>query len=424
MHLWILDTSRRSWTVFAVVMLLLLLAMAGLWRQQFRQDLDKVDKDTHHEVNLLASITAEMLRRGQYQNVDEMLNSWGNSDILNESISVTARNGAVIGSYKRNNLAGHAIEISLPIDYSYSSQATLTLRHDLVDVYNQGRSFATQLTFTYTILGLLLGALMSQARSLQREANMLRKQSLQLNAANEKLHEKNVELERYNQMVSHDLKSPLVTIKTFLGYLKEDMVQGDAARIEKDMGYMSKAADKMGQLLDELMEISSIGRKVSMPVRLNFREVVQEALVINAGAIAQHGVAVTVDDADITMLGERLLLVQVWQNLIDNAVKFMGSQPKPQIRIGVEKGNDTMRFYMCDNGMGIDKRYHDKIFGMFEKLDSQAQGTGLGLALVKRIVQLYRGEIYVESGGIGHGACFRFTLPEALKNGTSGGTSA
>lgn len=238
--------------------------------------------------------------------------------------------------------------------------------------------------------------------------------------AMEKMQEKNAELERYAHMVSHDLKSPLVTIKTFLGYLKEDMAKGDQVRIEKDMDFMAKAADKMGQLLDELLEMSRIGRIVSMPVHITWRDAVQEALNINAGTIAQRGVAVTVDGADISLFGERPRLVQIWQNLIDNAVKFLGDQPAPQIRIGVEQGERSTVFYVCDNGIGVDTRYHDKIFGMFEKLDVKVPGSGLGLALVKRIVQLYRGEISITSQGVGHGACFRFTLPEALKNGKTG----
>lgn len=183
---------------------------------------------------------------------------------------------------------------------------------------------------------------------------------------------------------------------------------------------MSKAADKMGQLLDELLEMSRIGRIVSMPVHVAWRDVVEEALTINAGAIAQHGVRVTVEEADIMLFGERARLVQIWQNLIDNAVKFMGDQPQPQIRIGVEIDESATNFFVCDNGIGVDTRYHDKIFGMFEKLNSHTPGSGLGLALVQRIVQLYRGEISIESEGAGHGACFHFTLPEALKKGKSG----
>lgn len=232
----------------------------------------------------------------------------------------------------------------------------------------------------------------------------------------EKLQEKNIEIERYTHMVSHDLKSPLVTIKTFMGYLQQDMAKGDLVRVEKDIDFVTKAADKMGQLLDELLEMSRIGRVVFMLLHATFHEVVKEAIHINAGAIAQRGVTVKIEGEDVKLFGDRARLVQVWQNLIDNAVKFMGDQPKPHILIGVQRYGSQLVFYVSDNGIGVEHLYHDKIFGMFEKLDAAMPGSGIGLALVKRIVQLHHGEIHIESRGTGQGSSFRFTLPDALKS--------
>ena len=112
--------------------------------------------------------------------------------------------------------------------------------------------------------------------------------------------------------------------------------------------------------------------------------------------------------------------MEIWQNLLENAVKFMGDQPSPRIEIGAEPhGRDTV-FFVRDNGIGIDPRHQAKVFGLFEKLDPNHEGTGLGLALVKRIVELYKGTIWLESQGLGQGACFRFTLPEAVKNPSDG----
>jgi signal transduction histidine kinase len=106
--------------------------------------------------------------------------------------------------------------------------------------------------------------------------------------------------------------------------------------------------------------------------------------------------------------------VEIWQNLLENAIKFMGEQPAPAVRIGFQQqGGDTV-FFVCDNGIGIDPRYHQKIFSIFEKLDVGTEGTGIGLALAKRIVELYQGKIWVESAGAGLGSCFRFTLPGAF----------
>ena len=112
----------------------------------------------------------------------------------------------------------------------------------------------------------------------------------------------------------------------------------------------------------------------------------------------------------VVLRGDRPRLVEVFQNLVDNAVKFMGDQQAPRVEIGVEHAGDETVIFVRDNGIGIDPRHQQKIFDPFEKLDPGAQGTGLGLALVKRIVEVHGGRIWVESAGAGRGATFRFTL--------------
>lgn len=233
----------------------------------------------------------------------------------------------------------------------------------------------------------------------------------------QQLEEKNAELERFNYTVSHDLKSPLVTIKSFLGYLEQDIKQQDAERITKDIGYMQTAASKMEQLLNELLELSRVGRLVNAPVQVTFQDLVDEALALVAGRLAEMGVEVRVHEHSLTLFGDRARLVEIWQNLLENAAKFMGDQTLPIIDIGVEASSPDTIFYIRDNGMGIDPKYQQKVFGLFEKLDAKGAGTGLGLALVKRIVELYEGRIWLESQGAGTGACVRFTLPKALKKG-------
>jgi len=103
-------------------------------------------------------------------------------------------------------------------------------------------------------------------------------------------------------------------------------------------------------------------------------------------------------------------LLEVFQNLLDNAVKFLGDQPSPRIEIGVEEAKGEMLLFVRDNGSGIDPRHQTKLFGLFEKLHPGTPGSGIGLALVKRIVEVHGGRIWAESSGPGQGATFRFTL--------------
>ena len=226
--------------------------------------------------------------------------------------------------------------------------------------------------------------------------------------------EKSSELERFTYTVSHDLKSPLVTVKTFLGYLEQDLAGSDKERVKQDVTYMHTAADKMGQLLDELLNLARVGRKMNPAERVTFKELAQEAVRLVAGRISTGGAEVQVADAAVVLQGDRPRLTEIWQNLVENACKFMGNQPKPRVEIGVEQRGSEMVFFVRDNGAGIEPRYQARVFGLFEKLDPKGEGTGMGLALVKRIVEIYKGRIWVESPGLGQGANFLFTLPAAV----------
>lgn len=249
---------------------------------------------------------------------------------------------------------------------------------------------------------------------LNQRTALLEQHTIELENAKEKLRFKNSELERFIYTISHDLKSPLITISTFLDHLQTDLQSGDEACIKEDFTYIQSAVDKMGNLLGELQEFSQIGSMTVKPVKTSLSDIMQEALQQVAGQIRQNGVIVKTCKNKLQLYGDRNRLVAIWQNLLENAVKYMGAQPQPQIMLGVKtKGTETV-FFVCDNGIGIEKTNHETIFGLFSKLDTGIEGSGLGLALIKRIVETCGGRIWVESAGTGHGSCFHFTLPAAL----------
>lgn len=234
--------------------------------------------------------------------------------------------------------------------------------------------------------------------------------------AEKELQQKNADLERFTHMVSHDLKSPLITISTFLEFLRVDIREANTDRVEQDFSLIAKAADKMQQLLLELEHISRLNRTSGQSEAVQWHDVVSEALNITAGSIAQRGVHTRVDHTDLTLWGDRPRFVRIWQNLIDNAVKFMDAQVAPQIHIGVELSGNQPVFFVSDNGKGIELSDQMKIFELFEKIDERSPGTGLGLAMIKKLVEQHHGDITVTSAGIGHGVTFRFTLPDAIAN--------
>jgi signal transduction histidine kinase len=228
---------------------------------------------------------------------------------------------------------------------------------------------------------------------------------------NKELGEQNAELERFAYTVSHDLKSPLVTIRGFLGYLKQDAESGDMIRFDKDMRRIENAVDKMQALLNDLLELSRVGRIINTPEHIPFGQIVAEAVELLNGPLEKNNVRMIVQRDLPEITGDHARLVEVMQNLIDNATKFMGSQLRPTIEVGTE-GSDTdgkTIFFVRDNGIGIDPQYHERIFGLFNRLDPSMNGTGIGLALVKRIIEIHHGRIWVKSKP-GEGTTFYFTL--------------
>jgi PAS domain S-box-containing protein len=229
----------------------------------------------------------------------------------------------------------------------------------------------------------------------------------------QELESKNQELERFTYTVSHDLKSPLFTIRGFLGYLEQDALSSNHERLTADIQRISEATDRMHRLLNDLLELSRIGRMKNESTTIRFEEIIGEAAGLVEGRLRERGVTLQIEENLPAVYGDRPRLVEVLQNLLDNAAKFMGEQPKPRIIIGWVRDatqQEWSTFFVRDNGIGIAAEHFERIFGLFNKLDPHSDGTGIGLALIKRIVEVHRGRIWVESEA-GQGTTFFFTLP-------------
>ncbi|MBU1612205.1 MAG: PAS domain S-box protein [Proteobacteria bacterium] len=225
------------------------------------------------------------------------------------------------------------------------------------------------------------------------------------------LEDKNAELERFTYTVSHDLKSPIITIKGFLGMLERDMDAHDQERIKSDINRIHQAADKMQLLLDELLELSRVGRLVNQPEDIDLKQLTLDVVELVSGRLEKKNIAVNIQDDLPVIRGDRPRIQEVFLNIVDNAAKFIGDQDNPTITIGVRQEGDDQVFFVSDNGIGIKKEHFGKVFSLFDQLDPKKEGTGIGLALVQRIVEVHGGTIWVESDGPGTGTTFCFTLP-------------
>jgi signal transduction histidine kinase len=249
------------------------------------------------------------------------------------------------------------------------------------------------------------------ARALNRMAGDLRTHEETLRAERADLAAKNAELERFTYTVSHDLKSPLVTIRGFAGLAATDLAAGNSARVRQDLGRIVAAADKMHRLLDDLLELSRVGRVVHPPEDVQLGELAHEAVELVKGRIESRGVAVDIAPGLPVVRADRRRLLEVLQNLVENAVKFAGERPDPRVEIAARQDGGETVVFVRDNGRGIEPRFLERVFDLFEKLDPVAEGTGVGLALVRRIVEAHGGRAWAESEGPGRGATFCFTLP-------------
>jgi len=225
------------------------------------------------------------------------------------------------------------------------------------------------------------------------------------------IQQQNVELEQFNYTVSHDLKSPLVTIKGFIGLLEKDIAEGDAAKISHDIQKISVAADSMARLLEELLELSRVGRVVNPPEHISLTKLCENVADAMPVAIREHAAEIIIDSDMPEIYGDKLRLSEVMQNLFENALKFSRPDSNPKIEVSASRQQESVLVRVKDSGIGIDPDYHERIFGLFERLDTAIPGTGIGLAITKKIVEVHGGQIWVDLPDDGKGCCFCFTVP-------------
>jgi PAS domain S-box-containing protein len=224
------------------------------------------------------------------------------------------------------------------------------------------------------------------------------------------LEAKNAEMERFTYTVSHDLRSPLVTIQGFLGFLKEDVKDRDEEKIDVDIEMMATAVEKMDYLLRDTLRLSRIGRVANPPEDISFGEIVRDAMDSITEMARSRGVEISAAEGWPAVHVDRLRIAEVLVNLFENSIKYMGDQPDPRIDVGWRKDGGEVVFFVRDNGIGIDPNQQNKVFELFYKADPESEGAGAGLAIVKRIIEVHGGRVWIESED-GEGCTLCFTLP-------------
>lgn len=227
----------------------------------------------------------------------------------------------------------------------------------------------------------------------------------------QKLKHQNEQLNDYAHLVSHDLKSSLRNLSALLAWVKEDCSEKIGEESVQNLNLMEAKIEKMDQFLEDIINYSEIGATSLKTTTIDLNKKITK--IIESIHIPQNISIVVKGDLPV-LKGDARRLRQVFQNLISNAVNF-NDKEKGLVEVGVEEVEDFYTFSIKDNGQGIPQEYHQKIFNTFTTLGYQEKSTGMGLSIVKRVLDLYGGEIWLESE-VSKGSSFYFTIPKKYNN--------
>lgn len=232
-----------------------------------------------------------------------------------------------------------------------------------------------------------------------------------LRHAYQELKQKNEEMEQFVYSVSHDLKAPLVTSNSFISFLREDLIAKNYTEVMDSLSRLEGANKRMQESINDLLEFSRIGR-VNLELKpTDLKTLFNDIIENNIEVINKKNITVEVPDDLPLVVVDSKRFTQVFENLINNAIKYGSTSDAPRISILWRENNDEIQVCVKDYGPGIDPQYHKKIFGLFQRLSSDKQGSGIGLTAVARILQLHNGRVWVNSN-IGAGAEFWIGLPK------------
>jgi hypothetical protein len=259
-------------------------------------------------------------------------------------------------------------------------------------------------------VGLLAASFEHMRQSLHDHAENLSDKRLKLAEMTQTLHAKNKEMEQFVYTVSHDLKSPLVSCKGLLGILKEDVADGDYQAVLDSANRLDLATDQLNQIIDDLLMLSRLGKKALQRTTVDVNVLMHELTDELASRIEDAQAEVQVNSRLPEVVADVSALRRIFENLLTNALKYGTGDSHPRITIGGSRLGAEIRYFVQDNGRGIDPKYHDRVFALFQRLDTEQPGTGLGLASVAKIMDMHGGRVWVESE-IGQGATFWVAFP-------------
>lgn len=332
----------------------------------------------------------------------------GNGEIVQANFQAEKLYG-----FRTGELLGKNITCIIPpqlhgyreIDVSNPQVITKGMEDNIYAIRKNGRKFPVEIVLTPIITPRGTSMLATVIDITTRKAN-----ETIINNQVVELQHKNQELEHFNYIASHDLQEPLRTVSNYIMLLEEDYPEQVNEEIKMHLGTMSSAISRMSRLVRSLLDFGRLGKNKKLTLT-NCSELVTNVVADLNGLITKNNATVTINGTMPTLYGYETELRQLFQNLINNAVKFSKKDVAPQINIGCKKTKGYYEFYVADNGIGIDPKYFSHIFHIFQRLNKNEdyEGYGIGLANCRKITEMHGGQIWVESEP-DKGSVFKFTI--------------
>ncbi len=313
------------------------------------------------------------------------------------------------------------IAVSFLLAYILSRSLQKKISHPILALAETAKAISDRQDYSVRASKISNDELGSLTDAFNHMLGQIQKQNMEIVSFNQRLEQKvmertteleiaNKELESFTYTVSHDLRAPLRGVHSYSKILEEDYGDKLDAEGKKNIEVIIRNSRRMGELIDDLLAFSRLGRK-----EVNKKDIHMDSLVKSItdeilSSFAEQDIEIKVKPLPPAM-GDQALIKQVWVNLISNAVKYSGKQQKIIIEIDSYQKENSNIYYVKDNGVGFDMQYYNKLFGVFQRLHSQEEfeGTGVGLAITQRIIQKHHGEVWAESG-LNMGATFYFSL--------------
>lgn len=252
------------------------------------------------------------------------------------------------------------------------------------------------------------------AQSFDHLRASLHRQTSELAQLNRALEHKSKEMEQFVYTVSHDLSSPLVSCKGLIGLIKEDMASGDHQEVLASINRLDGAVDQLRRIIEDLLKLSRIGRKPLHLVEVDVEDLVRQLVGSFQNRLKQANAEIAIESPLPKVIADATDLTRAFDNLVSNAIKYGCTPENRTITIGGQRVAGETRFFVRDQGPGIDPRYHSQIFRLFQRLETGKPGTGVGLASVEKIMRMHNGRCWVESD-VGRGATFWLAFPNKVE---------